>query len=91
MEKQTNERRRRETIDQAIAKKKQQQQRKSATYLRLHCFQTFFKKKKMQYFLRLCHVLRPRLLPVEHNAWSRRDNYVTTPDEKGNILKLLAR
>ena len=45
MEKQTNERRRRETIDQAIAKQKQQQQRKSATYLRLHCFQTFFKKK----------------------------------------------
>lgn len=45
MEKQTSERRRRETIDQAIAKQKQQQQRKSATYLRLNCFQTFFKKK----------------------------------------------
>jgi len=46
MEKQTNERRRRETIDQAIAKQKQQQQqRKSATYLRVNCFQTFFKTK----------------------------------------------
>ena len=44
MEKQTNERRRRETIDQAIAKQKQQQQRKSATYLRLNCFQIFFQK-----------------------------------------------
>ena len=81
MEKQTNERRRRETIDQAIAKQKQQQQqRKSATYLRLNCFQTFFQKNAV--FSPILPHAKACLLPVEHNAWSRRDNYVTTPDEK---------